>query len=31
MVIAGIAVGIIGVALEIVLGAAALHGLRSIF
>ena len=31
MVIAGLAVGIVGVALEIVLGAAALHGLRSIF
>ena len=31
VVIAGIAVGIIGFALEIVLGAAALHGLRSIF
>jgi hypothetical protein len=31
VVIAGIAVGVVGVALEIVLGAAALHGVRSIF
>jgi hypothetical protein len=31
VVFAGLAIGIVGVALEIVLGAAALHGLRSIF
>jgi hypothetical protein len=30
-VIAGIVVGSVGVVLEIVLGAAALHGLRSVF
>ena len=31
VVAAGLVVGIAGIALEIVLGAAALHGLRSIF